>query len=379
MEIKRIDLVGEIKNFKEPGEGKLGDERDILARLVGTMLRKKHRDADYWRYWNDIGHPFRKEETPDYYIIRWTDAPAYLTKPVWSINTLLKTPKYIIIGGEDYKIKDGVSSKDIYDFIMKHIDALGEIKDWDEARIMKELADYPVSVKVVKGRMVELCYHPVSSWCGDEFRSGDCVRTAVDENTICEKMVYTRDMSKEEEKAEEKLIKMIAEKFYQKYPVHEIKINKEKFHRAVTKRAKEWIEEAVASIKEGYSYKKVMDALESMSKGVMTCDNLTYSIWFKYSNFWPYVSNPFVEGVAVEMVRREMKERIEEVYSSVEGYEVEIPLRRGGSATFYLFLPKGGNTFTAPDRYKGLIIGKGGENIKALAREIGRKYLKIVD
>ena len=370
MEIKRINLIEEIESLEIPQSWREGDERDYVARVAGEMLRRKKVLDDFWTDWRDISEPFHGIERDGFYVISWTNRPTYRVPVAWTINSLLKAHKCVVFGGKDYKLKDGASKEAIYEFVMDHIDSLGEISDWDEARVGKELADYPVSAKIIKGRMIELCYHPVSSWCGDEWRGGDCYRSDVGANVECEKTVYLTGV---DEEAHQRLKRMVIEKFYDELPVHEVKFNKEKIKALVAKKKEEWVREAIEEIKdENWAYKDIVGMLEGMSKGLITNKDLTYAIWREFNNFSPIVDNVLVREEAVKRVLTELKEQIAQVYSQVECFEISYPTRRG-SKTLYLYLPKEGNEITCPECIIGLVIGKGGENIKKLSSFVGRR------
>lgn len=65
------------------------------------------------------------------------------------------------------------------------------VKKFEEKKdkIALSYADSPVDIKLINEDKIELKYHPVNTWIGDEFRGEDIYRSAVDKNKIIKEVL----------------------------------------------------------------------------------------------------------------------------------------------------------------------------------------------
>ena len=258
------------------------------------------------------------------------------------------------IAKESYKLYNP-NSKEIEDFI-------------------RDKCDYPIEWEFENG-LVKYTYKKVANWCGDGFRSGDCVRSAVTDEVGYDQEGYYN------EEIEERLNSIIKNNRERFFTPSNIKMKIQKTF-VTWKEVKNEIMRirnyAIDSNKETFERQK--EYFKNLTNHVYL-----YSEWY-INNLEQAIkdkSKILLHGsewfLSKKWEEKFEKEKIENFKKIVEGYkEIEMPTVE---YNFKALIPNNAKSITlkVPEDYMGLVIGKGGKNIKEIQKKLNIKIKLIKD
>jgi len=284
--------------------------------------------------------------------------------------------------------------------IMKRYDTYLDYPEFNPEEWMKYLADHPTGIEQIKGRVVKLSYKPVDCWYGDGMRGedDDNIRCSVDENSVIKYNFYDKDV---DHKAEEKLIKDLIEKsgLFEEIEEDEIVVDLNKFERYLNKNFDKFVQQEIAAIKhrEDSKYNRVIKGLEEIQKiavlttakpyawdeianeiSMYTFDYSVYEMHTKYHEIFEKFARYILEKELVEKYNKVAENLV--IYKIVAGndryktyYYLQIPSKLLDSERVNKILIK------PKIQSVGKFIGKGGENIKQISAELGKKLIVLKD
>jgi len=284
-----------------------------------------------------------------------------------------------------------ISSQD--ELIKRIIEVYDDYLDYPEfhpEKWMSEMADYPVDIQQVKGRVVKLTYRPIHCWEGDEFRGNDTTRCCAADGVVTAYSLYWKDIDYtamqnlvnilltdstlfevlKPQRVEVNLGKMkkFLDRNFDKFLnniIEDIKTNPKSRYNGLVRKLTNYEKEPIISSDEDFVFKA----------GSLKSEINNYR--FDYLTSYPYYKDVFEEK-ACKVLRNELVEKYNNLVDvNIDVYEVVIG-KGWNTAYYYLYIP---HKFANEEKLYvkpvgvnvGKVIGKGGSTIKEISNQIGKR------
>jgi len=350
-------------------------ENNIKEYIEKEIIKKLKKDfninIDGSTYDNN---KFIVDEKNGKFIVEFPKTNVEKVKEVKNVKNIfnLKLKDVVIFKNEFYKLNSSLET--LIDFIINNYDKFLDYPSFNEKEWMEYLADHSVSIKQIKGRIVKLTYKPVDYWYGDGFKNDNNIRSGVENYTVTKVLLYDKEM--DYEKAVEFANFVLNSHLFEKLEKEKIEVDIEEFEKEFKNKMKSKIQEVIKKIKEEYDYKFCIEKIKEInSNAILSPNDELYNLYKKIANFnISYKYNKYYFEV-INILRDELVEAYNKMIGNIEYYKIKI-----GRDIFHLFIPKKlkdkGTLYIKSLTYKnGLIIGKGGENIKEIAKKVGVKKI----